>query len=60
MLGLVKDTSGKINSLDDCWSKALARILSKVLDIFMLDRIIEFISLSDSKFIKPNMALASV
>lgn len=33
LLGPVKDTSGKLNSLDNCWSKDLARILSKVLDI---------------------------
>lgn len=51
LLGPVKDTSGKIKSLDNCWSRALARILSKVLDIIMLDRIIEFISSTDNRFV---------
>ena len=50
LVPVVKDKAGKISSLDNYRPIALASILSKVLELIMLDRINELIYSTDNQF----------
>ena len=50
LVPVIKDKAGKINSKDNYRPVALASILSKVLELIILDRLSEFLYTADNQF----------